>query len=499
MQAHTNATDGGEMAHSRVLRDVLLQAGGKYAALIIQVVRGVVIAGILSPLGLGTVATVMLVLGYAMYSDLGVGDATMRELPLAIGAGDERRRLAWRWYAVSAKVTGALVMAAGIAVYLILRWSETSVDLRFGLTTAIVVVVLQQLVIAEGVVLQAEHLFARVALVNIALPASSLVFGVAGALLAGVRGVFVGQLVAYGLAALLAAYLGGRIRRRPLPELGLRRLLAIGLPFMALSFAFYNLIYIDQIMVVSLLGRAALGVYTIALYAGTALYMLPAALASAVGPRLLRRYGELGTADSIRDLTWRPVQLLSVSLPPLIAAAWFFGPLLIHIVLPDYSGAVGPLRIYATGIFFLGLNLGVSTALFAFNQHRRNIPVIAGAIALNVLLDLLFVNVLHLGLSGIALGSLVTYTAYWIAQTTLVTRAFGASAVDGLLQLLGYGWPGLVMVAILAAAAATDLLADPALLAFAGVLALICVLSGVRLVRKGMLVDIRELLRRQTP
>ena len=85
------------------------------------------------------------------------------------------------------------------------------------------------------------------------------------------------------------------------------------------------------------------------------------------------------------------------------------------------------------------------------------------------------------------------------AQTTLVTHAFGAGLGEGLLQLLGYGWPGLAMVAVLATAAATGLLAEPAPLAFGGVLAVICVLSGVRLVRNGMLVDIRELLGRQTP
>ena len=68
-----------------LLSDVLFQAGSRYAAVALQVVRGLVLAALLGPLGMGTVAAVLLILAWAVYSDLGVGEAAMRELPLAVG------------------------------------------------------------------------------------------------------------------------------------------------------------------------------------------------------------------------------------------------------------------------------------------------------------------------------------------------------------------------------------------------------------------------------
>ena len=88
---------------------------------------------------------------------------------------------------------------------------------------------------------------------------------------------------------------------------------------MLLSFTFYNLVYLDQVMAGLFLGREALGIYVLAQYAGTALLLLPQALAVAMGPRLLTLRSRPATRGD-REHTWRPTRALSMTLPPLIVA-----------------------------------------------------------------------------------------------------------------------------------------------------------------------------------
>ena len=336
--------------------DILSQAGGRYAAVALQVVRGLVLAAILGPLGTGTIAAVLLVIGWAAYSDLGVGEAVMRELPLAIGSGDVRRQRAWKWYAVSAKVTGAAIYSLGLVAVLIAYGDQLPSDLRFGLSTGVVVIVLQQLVAAEQLTLQAMRRFRAAAGLYALLPALSFVFGIAGALLADVRGAFVGQLLAYAGAVIVAVSFVGWPRRVVLPDATLRALISFGLPFALLSFAQYSLIYLDQLVAGLFLGRADLGIYVIAQYAGTAIFLLPQAVAITMGPRLLQRFGAKSSTDAIARYTWQPMEALSLVLPPLIVVMWLVAPWMIGLILPTFTSATGPLLIYTTAVFFLGLN-----------------------------------------------------------------------------------------------------------------------------------------------
>ena len=208
--------------------------------------------------------------------------------------------------------------------------------------------------------------------------------------------------------------------------------------------------------------------------------LFPNALAGAVGPRLLKRYGEDPTVAAIDGLTWRPVAGLSYVMPVLSVLAWALGPWAIMLVLPAYAGAIGPLRVDVVGVFFLGLEWGTSTVLFALNKHWYYTPIVGGCIALNVALDLLYVGVLHFGLVGIALGSLCTYFVYWVVHTTIIRRIFGYGLWRCLLLNLASGWPGFALAAVDLLAWATGNLWGPAYLFGSVLLVAVCALSFVR-------------------
>jgi O-antigen/teichoic acid export membrane protein len=411
----------------------------------LQIVRGVILARLLGPAGLGVIATVGVVIAYAGYADLGMGRVPLREIPLALGAGRPDEAEKWRFYGLVTKTSSATLAAFALAAYVLIRWSTLSPDLRYGLLTACLVLITSAVSAEQQLILQADQRFGRLTAVIVATAAVSLVGGVAGALVADIRGVFVSQVVAFAFGCGLSLWLAGLPRSFRIRAAFLRRILVAGIPYALIAFVGYNLINIDQVMIASLLGSDALGVYVIVLYAGSALALFPNALAGAVGTRLMRRWGEEPNLEAIEGLTWRPVAGLSSVMPVLCALTWAVGPLLILWILPEYSQAIVPLRVYVVGVFFLGLNVGTSNVLFALNKHKYYIPIVAGCVALNVGLDFAFVGWFGWGLVGIALGSVCTYAAYWMTHTTLIRHFFGESVAGSLAANLKSGWPGFAL------------------------------------------------------
>jgi O-antigen/teichoic acid export membrane protein len=469
----------------RFLRDLSLQTGGNYLSTALLLARGLLLARLLGPAGLGVYATVGIVIAYAAYADLGMGRVPAREIPLALGAGQNRKAEEWRWYGLVSSTGCALLAAGGLAMYVAIRWSSLQPDMRFGLLTACIVLVTSALTTEQQVILRAQQRFGRVTALLVLTAAVSLVAGVVGAVLADVRGVFVGQVVAFACAAGASLVWGGLPRPMPIRAGFLWRLLKAGIPFAVINLVQYNLINIDQVMTVALLGGDALGTYMPVLYAGTAVALFPNALVFATGSRLIYRFGEVSRMEAIAGLTWRPVKGMSVVMPVLCALAWILGPWGIELFLPAYSSAIGPLRIYVVGMFFLGLNAGTGSVLFAINKHMYDIPVVIGCIALNVGLDIAFIKWWHLGLSGIALGSAFTYAAYWVAHTLLVHHYFSHQIRYSLFHLLASGWPGLALALADLAAWATGDFSSPISLFWTLVLALSVAVFFVRLRRAG--------------
>lgn len=431
----------------RFVRDLSLQTTSNYLSTALQLARGLVLARLLGPASLGVYAAVGLVIAYSAFANLGMGGVALREIPIALGGGQNQEAEAWRWYALATSTACSILAAVCLAGYVLLRWGSLQPDLRFGLLTGCFVLVSSALSSQQLAILRAQQHFGRLTAILVSTAAVSLIAGIAGALLAGVRGVFVGQVIASAIAAGVSLHLAGLPRPLPIHAAFLRRLLKAGSVFALIDLASYSLINVDQVMIVALLGSSALGTYMPVLYAGSAVALFPNAVVIAVGSRLLRRYGEESTTQAVDSLTWRPVQGLSLVMPMLCALAWALGPLAIEWILPAYVSAIGPLRVYVVGVFFLGLNMGTSSALFALNKHKYYVPIVFGCVALNVCLDLAFVAWLGWSLVGIALGSVLTYVTYWMVHTTLIRYYFGIRLRRAVVLNLISGWPGFALAA----------------------------------------------------
>ena len=282
------------------LKELSFQTLSGYLAAAAQIVRGVVLAGALGPSGVGVLATVAIVLSYAQYCDLGIApggeppDPPFRRarrrgrfLDVACVRGQAGHIRHGR--ARPARRGGDRHVVRGAAACV----SGSPWPRRSSCCQGIAAV--------QQYVFLARRWFGVAAVTNVTNACASLALGIAAALSFGVRGVFVSQVLALAVTVLVGLLLAGLPRVEQLEGDRFRTLLRVGLPLAVLTFAGYNLVWIDQLMVVLLLQRRDLGLYSLVMYAGSAMYLLPTAVAAVVSPRLIARYGQcIGTGGHRR-------------------------------------------------------------------------------------------------------------------------------------------------------------------------------------------------------
>lgn len=434
-------------------RDFVVQAFGNYISSAARIVRGLALAALLSPTQMGAVSISNLLMSLSQYSDLGISMAVMREISVGEGRGDDRAYASWVWYGVLARLAGGSLFLTGCLAYALASDVELSNDVRWAVVSAGVAGLALGAATALQYALQARRSFVVSVRIILMYAIANMALSIGGVYVFGLPGVFAAQVCAAVIAVIVAVAYGlGEVAWPPrVRRASVIRLVRVGFPILLMSFMGFGLENVDQVVILRLLDREQLGLYSLVLAAGSALYLLPLSVSNVVGPRLMQAYGAEPNTDAIFRHTWEPVRVLGSILPPAILLAWTVLPALIAAMLPDYLTAIPPMRIYLVGMFFLGLNLGISTTLLAMRKHRYTAVVMAASIAFNVVADAVLVGVLGLGIVGVALGSLATYATFWFAHSWIVRRQFVQSHRVAVVGNLLAAVPGFLLVTYLVA------------------------------------------------
>lgn len=443
--ANASATEDG-LGHSakpRLLSLMLSYGGASYVSALLTAVRGVAIARILGPDSYGIWSVLTLVLVWSQFSDLGLASAVNRQIPMRRADGDAAGIV--RAASIGLGLKCAATAIFGVAVGLVAYLSHDPVY-REGLAVIAALVVVQGVQQLGASVLLASRRVREAARLVLTFAVLNLVAPVAGAAVAGLRGVWYGLALALGIAAVL--YLRA-VGVRPALRVSageLRTLATAGVPIAVLSLISYNLVNVDQLVVAGTLGSRPLAFYTIGLTAGGLLMVAPNALASVLGPVLIERW-RAGEEDMER-IAWEPVRLLRDTFWIVVLAAMVLLPPAVEFVLPQYLPGVEAALVYLPGVYLLGINLGASNLLLALNKHWANIPLTVVTIAVSALLERIFVAV-GLGLTGVALGSTIGYALYTFAHLGVIRVHLGDAPSDAFGHVFRMVLPALAWVALL--------------------------------------------------
>jgi O-antigen/teichoic acid export membrane protein len=347
--------------HVSVARDFSIYSAVNILSLVLLFSTNLWLRRFVGPYVAGLWTALELLPGYATYAHLGIINAAERELPFLLGAGRTRDfdglkdTLFWATHALGAAlatltVTGALLFRGrlshdtfvGLLVYAPCVWAQmvaTYFVLLYRARKRFV-----ELSRRQGVANLAKALL---------LVSAGMVFGFYGILIA--------ELATY---AVLVVVLGRGLREtfaRVFESARLPALLAGGLPILAGGLAFETLrpggaSGADQTVILATLGRAPLGVYSIASIVCQGLYYLPNALSIVMYPRFQERYGQTQSAESLRRFVEVQLHVLADVLLAAIAVLFVALPAAIRAFFPDdWAGAIAPLRVMLVATYFISL------------------------------------------------------------------------------------------------------------------------------------------------
>ena len=292
---------------------------------------------------------------------------------------------------------------------------------------------------------------------------------VAGGL--GVSGAMAGRAGAYLFAAgfglvLVIRMLGMRGGERAAPQGNVKKILGYGSALLIIDGAFTLFSRIDVLLIGAILDVTAVGEFEAATRALTLTAYIGAAVATGVSPRVAKSEDGPNTAVFERSLAGLML-LQGAFIAPLIIWA---EPLTELVFGSGYEETANVLRALAPFAFLMAISPVLASAVNYLGEAKRRIPLAIGALAINVVIDLILLS--KIGIVAGAIGTDVAYLVYvlghlWICHHLLGTRmkplakAFGqamlaAAAMAGVLFLFGTGtvaFPLLIIGSILGLAA----------------------------------------------
>lgn len=405
----------------RVVKNVFFYSLANYVAMGIGIIVGIATKAILGTVGSGYWALIKIFNSYGEYSDLGIRNAMIREIPRSTGAGDMEGAVRTQRNAYSFTLLASFSAAAVIGVS---SFFVRDAVLKKGLLIVSALVVATQLYNFTLTALRTSKkvpLLSAVIIVNMMFVG---VFTLGGAVWKGVLGLAVGSVLSTSLSFLLAWRLGNI-------ELGLswdakeiKRLLTIGFPMVIVSYALVTFLGLDAMMISRMIGYQELGYYTIALMTVQQVATAGRFTQIILTPYIQERYGKTGRMDGTTALFVRTTVVLSYLLPVVIAGAVYFVPVIVEIFLPAFSEGLGAMKILSAGYYFVVVNEMSATVLYTADKQKNLIPALLAVITVAAFLNYMFIRS-GFGIEGVAMATAVSYflfftCIFWLAFSNIL-------------------------------------------------------------------------------
>ena len=371
----------------KFVRDSLATALSQYLARVALLLRAVVAAAALGPLGYGAWNALNLLLDYGAYASCGALQGLDLRLPSAAARGDRaeaRRVMAGAWSVVA---IGGAVFALATALFLASGYRRIATPWGWGPPVLMLVAALLQIAIQYHTgALRAHGEFRAVSEAHATQAVLGGGLGLALVSRLGVWGLLWGWL-AGSLAALLWMRRGPL--RPPLATGALREglsLARLGFPVFAFFTASLVLRSVDRIAFVRYAGTEGLGQYSLGLMVAGLILYLPEAAATVLYPRLSAAAQGARDPERTRAELKQTHRALAVALPPAVALGMVWAAPVVAWLLPAFREGVAPLRILALGALMLSGATLPGYFVLAGGSRRRLLAMAAGVALLTALL-----------------------------------------------------------------------------------------------------------------
>ena len=388
---------------------------------VVTLVAGILTRKYLGPVHMGVWAILQVILVYAAYTTLGVGESISRKIPYYLASGDEESATRVKNQIFSFSLVTAVIVAGLVLLYAQIRREHLPVTIYHGLWMIAGLIILQRLSNLSIAFLRGLQLFD---LAGKQMFFSALLNALLIAWLAT-------QYKFYGfMAAMALCFCFNLLYIRFHHQHNFKwfwqgrelcSLIKFGFPLTLATLIDALFLTIDKIMIAKFLGLYALGIYTTALLAFKFLSHIPNSIGIVLIPKFHSKHGETGDVRALKEQLLKSVFGFETLLPILIAGVWFFMPVLIPIVLPEYMEALPAMKVLVLGVYFLGVTEPFIYYLTVLEKQKQLIPVSLLVSAVAIVGNYWALKT-GWGLVGVALATSAALVIKWIALFLLSTK-----------------------------------------------------------------------------
>lgn len=422
------------MSRSHILKDSALYGSATLFQQLCAMVSGFFVARLLGPQIQGVWQTARLFATYSDLSSLGHGFGMRRQAAVAIGAGRteeaaDQRDTGFVWS--TATMLAAAVIVAGLNLFVV-----QDPMLSRGLSG-----------IALALVFIGPSTFFNFWFKTIdqfgALSAAAVAGGLASLATIpliywkGFDGAIAGFVLMHAAAlAVQAVWYKNGYRIRFVGK-AFRDSLAIGLPLWTIMVLGMLFTTVDRLVVVSHLGFADMGFYSISTMFFLPLETAVASLAVVLLPRACRQFGATASFASLGKFFVLPLSVVLTGLPFAAGIGALLLPLVIDLLLPNYTAGILPAQILLFGLSFSCAAGFCNNIIVAAGKPWWLLVETIVSFAFKLALLLVLVK-RGMGLPGIAAASSAALLLRFVIQYVLSVRITGSGRKSAMIILLGF-------------------------------------------------------------
>ncbi len=378
---------------------------------ILQTVKGIIVSKFLGPVNLGIWSNLMLIVSYADFLQLGTLQVLTRDYPREKAKGNEEECQKLVDTNFTYHIIIGLIFFLGIIIYTFIFFNSITPVFRWGLLTIGFLFLLMRIYEFISRTIRAFDKIKEIMVSGIVFSICIVITGIILTYYFQLYGLFLSMLITYIISIIFILIYVPFKFKFDFDTKKIGYIIIAGLPIMLVNF-FYSLVRsIDKVFILAFLNHEDLGYYHFSIMITGFFMMVPFAIASQMFPKLSFKFGSVTDKKQMFNFVFKPTLGLSYFEFFITGYGLIGVPFLINLFLPEYRESIPPFEIISVGLFFLSISGIIGNFLIVIHRQNDILKVSIATLIICLITDYVFLK-LGYGISGVALGTSITYVFY---------------------------------------------------------------------------------------
>jgi O-antigen/teichoic acid export membrane protein len=166
---------------------------------------------------------------------------------------------------------------------------------------------------------------------------------------------------------------------------------------------------VDRLIIAAFLSKENLGFFGVGtIISGLIYFSFADVVRSVYAPRIMERLGQSESKLVLVDYLLQPTLIIAYLTPVIIGTLYMAIHIPIVYYLPDYTPAIGVVRILSLGSFFISIAMISMIVIVALNLQFNLLFIMSAIILLNATFSYTFI-LAGMGIKGVAIGTCLSY------------------------------------------------------------------------------------------